>query len=76
MFPLPALVTPEPRPAERSVARRPGIVFTILMLFHTPTSCMSRNRRGRERAFAMRHPLPLDRLSNSPEMVYFAAESC
>src|SRR5438067_8382777 len=29
MFPLPALITREPRPAERSVARRPGIVFTI-----------------------------------------------
>jgi hypothetical protein len=29
MFPLPALVTREPQPAERSVARRPGIVFTI-----------------------------------------------
>ena len=26
---LPALVTRAPRPAERSVARRPGIVFTI-----------------------------------------------
>lgn len=29
MFPLPALITREPRPAEWSVARRPGIVFTI-----------------------------------------------
>ena len=28
MFPLPALIMREPRPAERSVARRPGIVFT------------------------------------------------
>jgi hypothetical protein len=67
MFPLPALVTPEPRPAERSVARRPGIVFTILAFFHTPPSCMSRKRRGLERAFKnpknlgmplLRHPPP------------------
>jgi hypothetical protein len=50
---FPALVTPEPRPAGRSVARRPGIVFTILTLFDTPPSCMSRKRRGLERAFGM-----------------------
>ena len=62
MFPIPAPITPEPRPAERSVARWPGIVFTILTLVDTPPSCMSRKRRGLERVFGMRHPPPPDRL--------------
>jgi len=52
MFPIPAPITPEPRPAERSVARWPGIVFTILTLVDAPPSCMSRKRRGLERASA------------------------
>ncbi len=47
MFPLPALITREPRPAERSVARRPGIVFTRhAAVVHEP------KRRGLERASA------------------------
>ena len=52
MFPLPALITREPRPANRSVARRSGIVLTISRrFFDTPPSCLSRKRRGLELAF-------------------------
>ena len=47
MFPLPALITREPRPADRSVAQRPGhCLHNIGTLFDTPPSCMSRKRRG------------------------------
>src|SRR5262249_18873146 len=43
MLPIPALITREPRPVERSVALRPG-----------PPSCMSRKRRGLEWTSAAR----------------------
>jgi len=44
MFLLQSLITREQRPAERNVARRPGIVFTT---FDTPPE----KRRGLERGF-------------------------
>jgi len=84
MLPLPAPATREPRPVERSVARRPGIVFAILGRFSIRRRRAWAERGGGwSRAFnnpknvgmpLLRHPPPPDRLWNSPEIVYFVAE--
>ena len=86
MLPLPAPATREPRSAERSVARRPGIVFTMSRRF---SICHRHARAESGGAWSgpsnnpknvgmplLHHPPLLDQLCNSPEIVYFVADGC